>query len=437
MYSDIVLKVDSVSKHFDLFDTQKDKLKKLARELLNKKNTSNKVYQALNDISFEARKGEAIGVLGKNGAGKSTLLQLICGTLTPTKGNINVVGRLAALLELGAGFNPEFTGRENIFINSAILGLNRNEIKEKFDDIVKFADIGDFLDQPVKHYSSGMFMRLAFSVASSVEPDILIVDEALAVGDARFQAKCFRRLEKLREKGTTILLVTHSTEQITRHCSKALLIDRGHMVAFGEANKVCNQYLELLFGKTTTNLPISERNNPKVIEHDNNQFDLQNLENSIYYNPHEHKWGNGEAEIIDFHIIQNKKINPTIISSEYSLNVIFHARFNVDVDNVIFGLTLKTKDGVTIFGRNTKGELGTELLQKLNSQEIRKVSFSINAKLGTGDYTLSLGIVKEVDGEIIPMERRYDSILVHVESNSLSYGIVDLYEKIEVSNCEL
>jgi lipopolysaccharide transport system ATP-binding protein len=178
------------------------------------------------------------------------LLQIICGTLTPTSGKIEVHGRLSALLELGAGFNPEFTGRENVYINAAILGLTKKELEERFDSILDFADIGDFIEQPVKNYSSGMFMRLAFAIASSVDPDILIIDEALAVGDVRFQSKCFRRINELKSKGTTVLLVTHSTEQVTRHCDRAVLIEQGEMLAIGESSIIANKYLELLLGKT-------------------------------------------------------------------------------------------------------------------------------------------------------------------------------------------
>lgn len=430
MCSDVVLKVDSLSKNYEIFSSQKDKLARLVRDFLNLKSKHNiNKYEALKNIDFEVKKGEVIGILGKNGAGKSTLLQLICGTLSPSAGSVKVNGRLAALLELGAGFNPEFTGKENIYINSAIMGLSRAEINERFDSIVEFADIGDFINQPVKSYSSGMFMRLAFSVASSVEPDLLIIDEALAVGDARFQAKCFRRLNELCEKGTTILLVTHSTEQITRHCSKALLIDKGIMLAFGDANVVSNQYLELLFG-TKKNNDISISSDKKIV---GNRQEIQ-LEESAYYNVHEHKWGNGEAEIINFNIRQGNDFNPLVLLSDFTYEISFSARFNISVSNLIFGLTIKTNDGVTVFGRNTKEEPNVQLLKKVNAGEIINVTFFVRPQLCTGDYLMSLGIVKEINGEIIPMERRYDSICIRVESRSFSYGIVDLHEKIEVSN---
>ena len=427
MSSNLALRVDRVSKHFELFDSQKDKAIKLFQDYFNIHSSEKlRKYEALNNISFEIQKGEVVGVLGRNGAGKSTLLQLICGTLTPTKGYIHVEGRLAALLELGAGFNPDFSGRENIFINSAILGLSKTEIMERFDSIIEFADIGDFIDQPVKNYSSGMFMRLAFAVASSVDPDILIIDEALAVGDARFQSKCFRRLDELRKNGTTILLVSHSTEQITRHCSKALLIENGHMLAFDDAKIVANQYLELLFGKKEKKIIIDKKNISNLPE--------KRLENSIYYNVHEHKWGNGEAQIINFNIKQSGKINPITINEKDAIEFCFSSKFNCPVENVIFGITIKTNDGVTVFGRNTIDAPDSFILNSLKEGQVIDVTFYINAQLCTGDYLVSLGIVKMVDGEVEPMERRYDAICIRVESESTSYGIVDLYNKVDILN---
>lgn len=429
MCSEVVLKLDSVSKHYELFSSQKEKLKKLIRDFFNLKTPDNvTTFKALTNITFEARKGEVIGVLGRNGAGKSTLLQLICGTLTPSSGNIIVNGRLSALLELGAGFNPEFTGRENIYINSAILGLTRDEVKEKFDDIVSFADIGDFIEQPVKNYSSGMFMRLAFSVSSSINPDILIIDEALAVGDAKFQAKCFRRLDELKKNGTTILLVTHSTEQITRHCSKALLIENGKMLAFGDSSPIANQYLELLFGKE------KKQNITNDIDVNNTPQDFQSLSQSKYYNEHEHRWGNRQAEIGNFSIRQGSILNPTTINSIYNYEFYFSVKFNNDISNVIIGFVIKTNDGVTVFGCNTKEKESSEILSYVNSGDFINITFHLKPLLCTGDYLLSLGVVQDENGDIIPIDRRYDSIYFRVESDSSSYGIVDLNEKIRVSN---
>lgn len=232
---DIAIRVENLSKCYQIYDTPRDRLKQFILPRLHHLTGQTprqyfREFWALKDVSFEVKKGETIGIIGRNGSGKSTLLQLICGTLSPTSGSITTNGRIAALLELGSGFNPEFTGRENVYMNASVLGLSKEEIDARFEDIVAFADIGTFIEQPVKMYSSGMMVRLAFAVQAQVEPDILIVDEALAVGDAKFQAKCFDRLHQLKEGGTSILLVTHSSEQIVTHCSEAILLD-GEMLS--------------------------------------------------------------------------------------------------------------------------------------------------------------------------------------------------------------
>ncbi|QKU83273.1 ABC transporter ATP-binding protein [Vibrio cholerae] len=426
MSSEVVLEVSAVSKEYDIFKNQKQKFHKLFCDLVGRK-TSNTISKhfALNDVSFTANRGEVIGVLGKNGAGKSTLLQIICGTVTPTSGVIKVRGRLAALLELGAGFNPDFTGKENIFINAAILGLSREEIEEKYQSILEFADIGSFIEQPVKNYSSGMFMRLAFSVAISVQPDLLIVDEALAVGDAKFQSKCFRKISELKERGTTILLVSHSTEQITRHCSKAIILNDGEMLAFGDAKMIANQYLELLFGKQKT---INNKECNKAINVD------KKLENCQYYNEYEHKWGGGQAELFDFNIVNGDAINPLVLDATNKYEISFSVKFHENISNVIVGITLKTQDGITVFGRNTKSELINSAFEYVKFGSVYNVTFYLEPRLCTGNYLLSIGVVREEDGDIIPLERRYDVILFRVENECPSYGIVDLFDKVEISD---
>ena len=227
MSSEFAVRVDNLGKCYQIYERPRDRLLQM---LMRGHRQYYREFWALRGVSFAVRRGETIGIIGRNGSGKSTLLQMICGTLNPTEGSIQTRGRITALLELGSGFNPEFTGEENIFMNGAVLGLSEAEMHACFDDIVDFADIGDFIRQPVKTYSSGMAVRLAFAVQAMVGPDILVVDEALAVGDAKFQAKCFDRLNQLKQRGTSILLVTHSGEQIVTHCSQAILLDNGTMV---------------------------------------------------------------------------------------------------------------------------------------------------------------------------------------------------------------
>jgi lipopolysaccharide transport system ATP-binding protein len=254
---DIAIRVCNLSKRYEMYNTPRDRLKQFVvpklcqvmpplRRLFADPHaalpTYSKEFWALKDVSFEINRGETVGIIGRNGSGKSTLLQMICGTLNPTAGTIQTKGRIAALLELGSGFNPEFSGRENVFLNGQILGLSHLEIESRYDAIVEFADIGDFIEQPVKTYSSGMVVRLAFSVAVNVDPEVLVVDEALAVGDMPFQIKCFSRLRKLRESGGTILFVSHSLSTVRSFCDRAIYLDRGVAVLAGSANDICRQY---------------------------------------------------------------------------------------------------------------------------------------------------------------------------------------------------
>lgn len=254
MSSEIAIKVDNLCKCYQIYDQPPDRFKQFVmpriQSMLGKQPKQYfREFWALKDVSFRVKKGETVGIIGRNGSGKSTLLQMICGTLNPTSGSIQTHGRIAALLELGSGFNPDFTGRENIYLNAAVLGLSKEETDKRFDDIAAFADIGDFLDQSVKTYSSGMMVRLAFAVQAQISPDILIVDEALAVGDSKFQAKCFDQLKRLKDDGTSILLVTHSSEQIVTHCDRALLLESGEALEAGPPRSVVNRYMDLLFGK--------------------------------------------------------------------------------------------------------------------------------------------------------------------------------------------
>lgn len=233
--SEYAIRIKGVSKYFPIYDTPRDRLKQMVMPRLHRlfgwtPRCYHREFWALNEVSFDIRRGETVGIIGRNGAGKSTLLQIISGTLNPSAGTVETRGRIAALLELGAGFNPEFTGRENVFMNGSILGLSHEEVARRFDDIAAFADIGAFIDRPVKTYSSGMYVRLAFAVQACVDPDILIVDEALSVGDIGFQYKCFKRMEALREKGVTILMVTHSTGSILEYADRCIVLDGGRVI---------------------------------------------------------------------------------------------------------------------------------------------------------------------------------------------------------------
>lgn len=256
MSSDVVIRVKNVGKCYQIYDQPHDRLKQSLMPRLYKlvgkaPRTYFREFWALREVSFEVRKGETVGIVGRNGSGKSTLLQIICGTLAPTSGQVETSGRIAALLELGAGFNPEFTGRENVYMNAAILGLSRFEIDARLDDILAFADIGEFVDQPVKVYSSGMYVRLAFSVAVNVAPQILIVDEALSVGDLAFQNKCIMKIKELRDKGMTLLFVAHDLSTLQMICDRVAWLHRGEIVTIGDSVTVCQEYYVGITGRQT------------------------------------------------------------------------------------------------------------------------------------------------------------------------------------------
>lgn len=394
-------------------------------------------FWALQDINFVLPRGETLGVVGKNGSGKSTLLQIIAGTLTPTSGSVTINGRVAALLELGAGFNNEFTGRENVYLNASLLGLSKEQVDNKLDDILAFADIGHFIDSAVRSYSSGMLVRLAFAIQAQLDPEILIVDEALAVGDAKFQAKCFNRLKKLKENGTSILFVSHATEQIVTHCDRAILLNDGLLLAQDRPKVVVNQYLDLLFGKNSkakqaeknvvennSNISLSD-NSPNV-----NWEDNQGYEKRLNYNPSEYRWGDKCAEITDFILAQGKETYPVILNNNQNISFKFRIKFFQEIVRPIFGFAVKTKDGVTIYNTNTE-------LQSIIIADITKAGQELNInvlmpqQLYQGDYFISVGIAScDANGEVIPHDRRYDSIHITVEPTEEFIGLVDLRAKI-------
>lgn len=419
MSSEIAIRVESLSKCYQIYDQPRDRLKQFVLPRLKRlAGLPPKQYYhefwALKDVSFEVKKGETVGIIGRNGSGKSTLLQMICGTLSPTSGSVTTHGRIAALLELGSGFNPEFTGRENVYMNASVLGLTKDEIDARFDEIAAFADIGEFIEQPVKIYSSGMMVRLAFAVQAQVEPNIMIVDEALAVGDAKFQAKCFERLKKLKESGTSILLVTHSTEQIVTHCSWAVLLDHGHIVEIGDPNRTVNCYLDLLFGKLPK--PLEPQKSSDTATFLNYHFSTRvNLEADVFgtrpgYNPHEYRWGDGAAKIIDFYMFADGEDYPTAISTGQKIVLEVVVKFLETLQRPIFGITIKTKEGVTVYGTNSeKLDIdGFKSKGRVGESVVLQVSFI--CRFAPGDYFISLGVATSQGEEIIPHDRRYDSI---------------------------
>ena len=349
------------------------------KSLLEKASSHYRDFHALDDVQFSINRGESFAILGRNGAGKSTLLQIIVGTLQPTSGDILVKGKIAALLELGSGFNPEFTGRENIFLNCAVLGYNRKETEKLYDSIVEFADIGDFVEQPVKTYSSGMMLRLAFAVQTTVKPDILIIDEALAVGDIFFQAKCMQRLRELTDSGVTLLFVSHDTGTVKQLCDKALLLKEGKMVMLGEAGKVCDSYLtqqvedrnkaQQLANNENINKETKETeltNNEKIQSNDS-ESDKLSIEHGSLYKVGElfagqnefdkraayNRVGNNRAEILNAQMLKGNDLCKNFdYGDEVTLRFII--KFNEDIDNLNVGYKIKTLQSTDIIYGDTR-----------------------------------------------------------------------------------
>lgn len=441
MSSDITISVAGVSKCYQIYGQPRDRLKqfvlpKLQRLIRQQPMQYYHDFWALRDVSFEVARGETVGIVGKNGSGKSTLLQIICGTLSVTEGVVRTNGRIGALLELGSGFNPEFSGRENVYLNASVLGLRKDEIDQRFDDILSFADIGAFVDQPVKTYSSGMMVRLAFAVQAQINPDILIVDEALAVGDAKFQAKCFTHLNQLKEAGTSILLVTHSHEQVVTHCNRAVLLDQGRIVKKGAPREVVNTYLDVLFGKERVagQEPLSVPSSPTVDSKKGHNLSVSEdlFATRIAYNPHEYRWGTGAASILDFYLAANEEPYPTSISRGDVVSMAVTIRFNQMLVRPIIGFTIKTKEGVTVFGTNT--ELADAKTPDGWGRKGSVVAATITFKcaLGAGDYFISIGLASEQQGEIVPHDRRYDAVHFEVRPCPEFLGLVDLGSVLEI-----
>lgn len=386
------------------------------------------VHSALRGLDFRVAAGEVVGVLGRNGSGKSTLLQILAGVLKPTAGSFRVRGRLAALLELGAGFNPEFTGIENVRINAAILGLSNREIDARLPEILEFADIGKFAARPVKLYSSGMYVRLAFAVASCVDPEVLIVDEALSVGDVQFQTKCFRRFEELVGRGRTVLLVTHSTEQVVRHCNRALLLEGGRLIADGEPRTVTNQYLDLMLGSDRAARPQprkppppAPRPGPAV------SSGAEALEQRPGYFSSEYRWGNGGACLADIRIsLAGEDGHRTSLESGSPVEVVLRARFERACERAIFGLFIKTPDGVTVFGNSTRNAAVYPAPLAVAEGEEVCIAFALQLHLGAGPYLLSAGVSSEEGEEILPLDRRYDCLHFEVRDGSGAVGLANL-----------
>lgn len=420
-----VIKVSHVSKSYKLYDKPTDRLKEAWS--LNKKKHYHRDYFALNDIDFEIKKGQCVGIVGTNGAGKSTLLKIITGVLQPTSGRVEVNGKISALLELGTGFNMEYTGLKNIYINGTMMGYTKEEIREKVESIVEFAEIGDFINQPVKTYSSGMFARLAFAVAINVDPDILIVDEALSVGDIFFQAKCFKKFSEFLEKGKTILFVSHDLSSVLKYCDKCILINKGEQVAIGETADVVNIYRKILVQDARENDakkeedPVSERSAELVEENKPEQGSL--WKESLLINRNYVEYGNDRAKIIDFAIMDNQGNVSTSIMKGTDYEIRIKTEFLDDIDDPIFAYTIKDLKGTELTGTNTVLEKCN--LEKAKKGQIVTVAFKQKMFLQGGQYLLSIACTGYEGDKFVVHHRLYDICNIHVISERNTIGVFD------------
>jgi len=414
-----IIKVEQVTK---CYHTYQKPIHRLWQSFTSKKQFYSEFW-ALKGIDLEVFKGETVGIVGKNGSGKSTLLQIIAGILQQTSGQFETHGRISALLELGAGFNPEFTGMENARLNASIMGLSREEFHTKLPDIVDFCGLGDFLHRPVKTYSSGMYVRLAFAVAINMNPDILIVDEALAVGDVRFQRKCFRRLDQLKENGVSILFVTHSTDSVLQYCDRAIMLDEGELKLTGSPKEVVQAYLEMMFDSDV------DVKAPVQIDAQNYNVEFDPTEDNCLkhptYNQSEHRWGDGRAKICYYEVLQNGAPTNGLVQRGDHIKIRAAVLFEQDVDDLIYGVTVKTSDGNAVYGTNSR--LVGKLPNSQSAGDLLSIEFGLTLNLLAGDYFVSLGVAQDHDSkDNIAIDRRYDLIHLHISETQDAFGFAAL-----------
>ena len=419
------IKIDKISKIYNLYDKPIDRLK----ESLNlTKKKYHQEYFALNNISLEVGKGETIGIIGTNGSGKSTLLKIITGVLTPTSGEIMVNGKISALLELGAGFNPEYTGLENVYLNGSMMGFSREEMDKKVQSVLDFAGIDDFIHQPVKTYSSGMFARLAFAVAINVEPDILIVDEALSVGDVYFQAKCYNKINLIKESGTTILLVTHDMGSVIKYCDRAVLLNKGQFIEQGNPSKIVDLYKKILVNQYEVNDKVDEDNNEQSVVVSEK---IQNAwKDKLRVNSNKLEYGDKRAEIIDFAVLDHKQNITNLLSKDKDFVIKMKVRFSKEITQPIFAYTFKDSKGTELTGTNTHFE--EYEIEKVEAGEIYIISFSQKMTLQGGEYLLSLGCTGFENDEFIVYDRLYDITNLTVISHKNTVGVYDMGSSISI-----
>ena len=436
----IAIRIQGLSKCYQIYDAPRDRLKQFVVPRVQRLagQTPKQYFRefwALKDVSFEVKKGETVGIIGRNGSGKSTLLQLICGTLNPTSGSIQTNGRIAALLELGSGFNPEFTGRENVYMNAAVLGLSKEEIDERFDDIAAFADIGEFIEQPVKTYSSGMFVRLAFAVIAHVDADILVIDEALAVGDAFFTQKCMRFLRTFMKTGT-VLFVSHDTGSVKNLCNHAIWLEKGKVLQEGSPKDVCELYLQAFYeaqqgkGSTTKLKTIKNQDCARPLKDQRLEFiNASNLRNDLKvfeFDPDSPSFGKGRAEITDVRFTDATGAVLSWVVGGEQLTLTIESEINDFLDAPIVGFYVKDRLGQTLFGDNTYlSYLDRKTECNPGTKLIAQFTFCM-PYLPKGAYSVAAGVANGSQ-DVHTMEHwMHDAVIFQSENQRGAVGLIGI-----------
>lgn len=429
-YNENVIEIKNLTKEYKMYDRKLNRLIETIVPGINKHST----FKAMDSLNLDIKKGEVVGILGKNGAGKSTLLKMVTGVVVPTSGTIRVNGKISSLLELGTAFNPELTGYENIYQHGLVMGLTKEQIKEKEQEIIDFADIGEHLSQPVKTYSSGMFARLAFACAINVDPDVLIVDEVLSVGDMAFQLKCFKKFEQFKKKGKTILFVTHSITDVLKNCNRAIIINKGKKIFDGDVKEGVERYKKIIVGlghapnKLTA---VSEEEILKEIDvnSDTERKKTKTWKENFSENPNLIDYGNGKAEVIDYGVFDEKGNYLSVIENDRKVILKSKIKFNEDVTEPIYTMTVKDFKGLEITGTNTMYE--RKLNGNMKKGDLVEVEFEQILNLAPGKYTLSFSCTHFNErGELEVLNRKYDALLIEILSMKECVGYVRIDSKI-------
>ncbi|WP_199754213.1 ABC transporter ATP-binding protein [Dyella dinghuensis] len=450
MSSELIVEAKGVAKVFPIYDKPHYRL----MQMIFGGSKWHREFCALSDVNFSIRRGETVGIVGRNGSGKSTLLQILCGTLAPTFGDVHVRGRVAALLELGAGFNPEFTGLENVYLNGTVLGLTRAQITERLDKILAFAEIGEFIDRPVKTYSSGMYVRLAFAVAIHVEPDLLVVDEALSVGDEAFQRKCFARIDKLRDAGCTVLFVSHSAGIVVELCDRAILLDRGEVLADGLPKAVISRYQRMLYApeERAMELRLAMRQEYKggapaltVTSATSNAPEPSQVKKhdviEAYYDENlksqsEVIYSSQGAVIHDPHLetMDGRRVNVLNAGERYFY--VYQVKFEQTIVGVRFGMMIKSITGIEIAGAvSAASQNAIEIVDAGKTYSLR---YGFDCDLAGGAYFMNAGVLGRIGEEETYLDRRIDVLMFKVMASSdrLSTGWVNLVDGVTLEALE-